>query len=985
MYRTIGRRVARTALLVGSIIAPLACGGGGGGDNPTGTTKTILVTASPTSLSLQQGATGTVTVNLIRGGGFTGNVNVAITGLPSGITTSISPSPITSGTTTATVTVTVASTVAPGAYTATVTASGTGVADASAPYGITVTAAPNYTLTLTPNALSLAQGASGTAAVAIARTGFTGAVNLALSGAPAGVTGTFNPAAPTADASSLTVNVASTVAPGTYNLTVTGTATGVADKTAALTLTVTAAAGYSLALTPATVNLAPGSTATSTVAVTRSNNFTGAVTLAVESPPAGITASFNPSSVTGTQSTMTVNVAASVAPGSYTLTVKGTATGVADQTTQLTVVVAAATFSLTAAPNAVTVQQGTSGTSTITIGRTNFTGNVTLSLDSPPAGVTGTFAPGTTAGTTSTFTVNVGGNVTPGNYILTVRGTASGIADKTVQITVTVTAAPGSINISLSPAAITVQQGLSGQTTLNVARTNFTSDVSFAASGAPGGITVTFSPTSTTASATTVNVAVSQGQGTGTYPVTITATGTGIASATTTLNVTVSSPVSGGNSIWQFCDPTTTPVFFAYQDGTGNWQRVLGAVNGTTTSFSFSLTQNRGGVMFVTPQAAAMMVNDATRVATRSRLRQARAALALSRIKPQAGQSGMRRSISRFTTSSVYDTQVFYGTATELTTLGTDNCNATQPTKLINGTVTGVSAGQFAQLSLGGAGASVVGTGQAKAVQFSGVPFGAVDLIGTRSTLGSPVDRVILQRNLNIPDGGALPATIDFASAQAFAPASATATISNSLGDQLSLSSLFFTANGEAGILASEFQATTNVSRTWSGIPSNQLANGDLHGLLLGASPDFSNLTTERLVFQFTTSVANQSIALGPNLDIPTATVLAVGSYPRYRFQGSLPQEYRSAVSISISFGNTYSITATSGYLSVAGSASVFDLPMPDVAALNGFPVASRLTSGVNDVMVEASGWNGGGLLSVRPNAGDVLKAGIRLVTISVP
>ncbi len=989
MYRSIGRQLRRAAVLVGSVVAPLACGGGGGDGGPTGgQTKTIAVTASPSSLTLAQGASGTVTVNLTRGGGFTGSVNVAITGLPAGITTSISPSPITEGTTSATITVNVASTVTPNTYTATVTASGSGVSDASAQYAITVTAAPNYALTLTPNALTVAQGASGTVAVALARTNFAGAVNLALSGAPAGATGTFNPASATTDASQLTINVASTVAPGTYTMTVTGTATGISDKTATITLTVSAAAGYSLSLTPATVNVAPGANATSTVNITRATGFVGAVTLAVESPPNGITASFNPASVTATQSTMTVTVGASVTPASYTLTVKGTATGVSDQTTQLTVVVAAPSFTITPAPNALTVQQGASGTSTLTIGRTNFTGNVTLSLDTPPAGVTGTFAPGTTAGTTSTFTVNVGGNTAPGNYTLTIRGTANGITDKTAQIALTVTAAPGSIGISLSPASLTIQQGLSGQATANLARTNFPGDVTFAASGAPGGITVTFSPTTTTASATTVNIAVAQGQATGTYPVTITASGTGVTNATATLSVTVSSPVQGGNSIWQFCSATDTPVFFAYQDGTGNWQRVLGAVSGTTTSFSFSLVQNRGGVMYVVQDASVSALNDASMVASRNRIRKMQGVTALSRQQSRISQSGARRSIARNSSLTTYTTQVIYGTATELTTLGTDNCNDTQPTKTINGTVTGVSVGQLAILSLGGASAFVNG-GQTAAVQFKGVPFGAVDLVGTRQTLAGTIDKVLLQRNLNIPDGGALPATLDFNSAQAFAPASATATVANSLGDELGLSSLFFTANGEAGLFSQDFAPSTNVLRTWNGVPSNQLVSGDLHGVILSASPDFQSFSTARFLFQFATSVANQSLSLGPNLDIPTATVLAVGAYPRFRFQGALPQEYRSSVSIDIRdallSANTYSISATGGYLSVAGTSSLFDLPMPDVASLNGFPTGSGLLSGANEVTVQASGWNGGGLLALRPRAGDVFKAGLRAINISVP
>ncbi|MEO7963064.1 MAG: hypothetical protein ABIT38_04050 [Gemmatimonadaceae bacterium] len=989
MHRSISRRLRRTVLLVGSLVAPLACGGGGGDEGPTGITGSITISATPTTLSVHKGGTGTVSVALARAGGFTGTVSVAITGLPAGITTTITPTQITGSTTSATVDVAVATSVAVGQYSATVTASGTGVTTVAAQYTISVTAPPSYTIALTPNAISLAQSSSGTVVVAIGRTNFAGVVNLALTGAPAGITGTFNPAAATTDASTLTLSIASTVTPGAYPVTVTGIATAMTDKTVPLTITVTAAAGYTMSLTPATVNVAPGATASSAIVLTRNGGFVGGVTLSVESPPVGITATFNPTSVVGDQSTMTVSVAASVTPGNYTLTVKGTATGVPDRTAQLTVVVAAPAFTITPAPNALTVQQGASATSTVTIGRSNFSGNVTMSLDTPPPGVTGSFAPGTTAGNTATFTVNVAGNTAPGNYVLTLRGTSNGIADKTATINLTVTSAPGSISIALAPNAVTIQQGTSGQTTVNLTRTNFAGDVTFVASGGPAGVAVAFSPTTTTASTSTATLTVTQGQATGNFPITISASGTGVASATASLAVTVTSPVQGSNSVWQFCSAADAPSFFAYQDGTGAWQRVLPAVSGTTTTFSFSLTQNRGGVIYVRPQGSAVIVSDAASVASHSRIRQAQAMLDAGRA--QQRQSLTRRGASSFRRASSlanWETEVVYGTSNELTTLGTDNCTDTRPTKTINATVAGVAAGETAQLSLGGASAFVTG-GQTAAVQFQGVPFGTVDLVGTRAPLGDVPDKVVLQRNLNIPDGGALPATIDFNSAQAFAPAMAIATVTNSLGDDLFLSSLFFTANGEAGFFAREQLFDTNVQRTWSGVPNNRLANGDLHGIFLFASPDFTAQTTQRLLLQFTTSVANQTSPLGPNLDIPTATPLSVGSNPRFRFQGSLPLEYRSALNISIQdaviSANQYSISVTSGYLSIAGSNSVFDVVMPDVGSLNGFPAGSGLLPGANQVQVQASGWNGGGLLTLRPRSGDVLRAGIRVVNINVP
>ena len=91
-------------------------------------------------------------------------------------------------------------------------------------------------LSRSPSALTIAPGGSGTTTVTLTRTNFTGAVTLSLTG-PAGVTGSFSPSAPTGTSSTLTVNVAVSVAPGTYALTINGTSTA-GPRSTALTLTV---------------------------------------------------------------------------------------------------------------------------------------------------------------------------------------------------------------------------------------------------------------------------------------------------------------------------------------------------------------------------------------------------------------------------------------------------------------------------------------------------------------------------------------------------------------------------------------------------------------------------------------------------------------------------------------------------------------------------------------------------------------------------
>src|SRR5688500_5355677 len=119
-------------------VLALACGGD---DGPSGSTGSIQVGVVPAALSVPLGGTGPLTASRTRGGGFSGEVTLALTGLPSGITTPITPPQLSGTTASATVDVTVAATVALGVYTATITATAQGISQATTTYQLTVTAA----------------------------------------------------------------------------------------------------------------------------------------------------------------------------------------------------------------------------------------------------------------------------------------------------------------------------------------------------------------------------------------------------------------------------------------------------------------------------------------------------------------------------------------------------------------------------------------------------------------------------------------------------------------------------------------------------------------------------------------------------------------------------------------------------------------------------------------------------------------------------
>jgi hypothetical protein len=101
-------------------------------------------------------------------------------------------------------------------------------------------------------------------------------------------------------------------------------------------------------------------------------------------------------------------------------------------------------FTLSLNPTSLTVQQGSSGTTQLTVTpQGGFTGTVSLSLVGAPSGVTlSATSVSVTGSSPVTLTVSVGSGVAPGTYNLQVRAT-SGSLTKTAGLSLTVTASGG--------------------------------------------------------------------------------------------------------------------------------------------------------------------------------------------------------------------------------------------------------------------------------------------------------------------------------------------------------------------------------------------------------------------------------------------------------------------------------------------------------------------------------------------------------------
>jgi subtilase family serine protease len=199
----------------------------------------IWLAALPSTLSINQGASATTTIMVTDAGGFTGNVNLAVTsGLPSGVTASWSADPASGS---SVLTLTASSSATPG--TATLTITGTaGALTASTRITLTVYA-PSFTLSALPASLNIGPGSSGTSTITVTPAhGFTGSVNLAVtSGLPKGVTASWS-ADPVTGSSVLKLIASSSATAGIVTLTITGTS-GALTATTTVALTVRGASG----------------------------------------------------------------------------------------------------------------------------------------------------------------------------------------------------------------------------------------------------------------------------------------------------------------------------------------------------------------------------------------------------------------------------------------------------------------------------------------------------------------------------------------------------------------------------------------------------------------------------------------------------------------------------------------------------------------------------------------------------------------------
>lgn len=438
-------------------------------------------------------------------------------------------------------------------------------------------------------------------------------------------------------------------------------------------------------------------------------------------------------------------------------------------------------------------------------------------------------------------------------------------------------------SISLAPATLTLTQAANGTATVTISRTDFTDAVTLSLSGAPTGVTGSFSPAAPTGTASTLTINVAGTVTPGTYNMTVNGSGTP-GNRSTALTLIVNTAGGSGDVTVDFSHCTAgdpAPLWLAYQEGSGPWTPVSGAGN----VYAFAIDSSRGGLAFV-------------------------------QLRPGA-QTEVR---------------VHYLTRAEFTASPLTIC---VPDDVVGHTITGTAAGldmtETAYISLGGGGAvSVNGTGSL-GFTLANVGDGTHDLMGYKTDQLTPgADTALLRRDVVVSGDGSV-GTVDFRGSEAFAAAKATITVAGLSGGETLSHQIQYFLRTTCELAALGPGGLAGVTFTASGIPSAKQRPSDYHQLVVFAVRS----NDSRTMGESFHTLAARTLTLGGSLSTPTVTSLG-GPYKRLQAAYTLPADndfstvfyYGDAAS-----SKSVSITASTKYLGVAS----VSLGLADYSGLAGW------------------------------------------------
>ena len=286
------------------------------------------VSVSPSSGSTAPGGSVPYSINGDSFNGFSGSVALSLSGLSAAQATwAFAPAEIVGGSGASQLTIATASSLPVGSYPITITAtsgSTTHTVDAT----LVVSLPANFSLSATPSSVTVTAGLTATYPLLVSSlNGFSGDVVLSLGGLPAsGASASFSPATVNggSGSSQFSVQTSTTLAAGTYPLTVTGTSGAISHPVGITLVVLPAVPDFTISVSPASKTLKRKTSTSFVVTVTPVGGFTGKVSLSLSTLPGSVTGTLSSGRIK-TSGSVTLSLTASkhAALGTFTLTVTG--------------------------------------------------------------------------------------------------------------------------------------------------------------------------------------------------------------------------------------------------------------------------------------------------------------------------------------------------------------------------------------------------------------------------------------------------------------------------------------------------------------------------------------------------------------------------------------------------------------------------------------------------------------------------------------
>ena len=183
---------------------------------------------------------------------------------------------------------------------------------------------PDFSITTSPTSVLLNTGTSASVSVSLnGLAGFNSPVSLSVSGAPSGITATFNPSTVTPTGTGTLMLAADrSVLPGNYSLVVSGSGGG-NSHSAAINVTVATTPPGDFAVSTG-LGMLPGGSASGTVWTSVSGGFNSDISLSTPNLPTGISATFSPTTISAPgagSSAISLSTDPATPPGTYAINI----------------------------------------------------------------------------------------------------------------------------------------------------------------------------------------------------------------------------------------------------------------------------------------------------------------------------------------------------------------------------------------------------------------------------------------------------------------------------------------------------------------------------------------------------------------------------------------------------------------------------------------------------------------------------------------